>query len=49
MTWDYKGGHDFYSGLGSDEDFAGISARSAEYGRHVLFFLILFIGMEVNM
>ncbi len=33
MTWDYKGGHDFYSGLGSDEDFAGISARSAEYGR----------------
>jgi len=33
MTWDYKGGHNFYSGLGSDEDFAGISARSAEYGR----------------
>jgi len=33
MTWDYKGGHSFYSGLGSDEDFAGISARSAEYGR----------------
>ena len=33
MTWDYKGGHDFFSGLGSDEDFAGISARSAEYGR----------------
>lgn len=33
MTWDYKGGHYFYSGLGSDEDFAGISARSAEYGR----------------
>lgn len=33
MTWDYKGGNDFYSGLGSDEDFAGISARSAEYGR----------------
>jgi hypothetical protein len=33
MTWDYKGGYDFYSGLGSDEDFAGISARSAEYGR----------------
>jgi Outer membrane receptor proteins, mostly Fe transport len=33
MTWDYKTGHDFYSGLGSDEDFAGISARSAEYGR----------------
>ncbi|MEO8404289.1 MAG: SusC/RagA family TonB-linked outer membrane protein [Chitinophagaceae bacterium] len=33
MTWDYKGGHDFYSGLGSDEDFAGISKRSAQYGR----------------
>lgn len=33
MTWDYKGGHDFYSGLGSDEDFAGISQRSVEYGR----------------
>jgi len=33
MTWDFKGGHDFYSGLGSDEDFAGISKRSAQYGR----------------
>jgi hypothetical protein len=33
MTWDYKTGHNFYSGLGSDEDFAGISARSVEYGR----------------
>lgn len=33
MTWDYKGGHDFYAGLGSDADIAGISARSAEYGR----------------
>ena len=33
MTWDYKGGHDFYSGMGSDMDFAGVSARSAEYGR----------------
>ncbi|MDP4214781.1 MAG: SusC/RagA family TonB-linked outer membrane protein [Bacteroidota bacterium] len=33
MTWDFKGGHDFYSGLGPDEDFAGISLRSAEYGR----------------
>jgi TonB-linked SusC/RagA family outer membrane protein len=33
MTWEYKAGNDFYSGLGSDEDFAGISARSAEYGR----------------
>ncbi len=33
MTWDYKGGHDFYAGMGTDEDFSGISARSAEYGR----------------
>jgi TonB-linked SusC/RagA family outer membrane protein len=33
MTWDYKGGHNFYSGLGTDMDFAGISERSAEYGR----------------
>jgi len=33
MTWDYKGGHQFYSGLGSDMDFSGISARSASYGR----------------
>ena len=33
MTWEYKGGNDFYSGLGSDMDFAGISARSVEYGR----------------
>jgi len=33
MTWDYKGGHDFFSGLGSDEDFAGISEHSADYGR----------------
>lgn len=33
MTWDYKTGHNFYSGLGSDADFAGISKRSAEYGR----------------
>lgn len=34
MTWDYKGGYNFYAGMGSDEDFAGISARSAEYGRN---------------
>ena len=34
MTWDFKGGHYFYAGMGSDEDFAGISARSAEYGRN---------------
>ena len=33
MTWEFKGGNDFYSGLGPDEDFAGISAASAEYGR----------------
>ena len=33
MTWDYKAGHNFYAGMGSDEDFAGISLRSAEYGR----------------
>lgn len=33
MTWDYKTGHNFYAGIGSDMDFAGISARSAEYGR----------------
>jgi TonB-linked SusC/RagA family outer membrane protein len=33
MTWDFKGGNYFYAGMGSDEDFAGISARSAEYGR----------------
>ena len=33
MTWDYKGGNDFYAGLGADADNAGISARSAQYGR----------------
>ena len=33
MTWEYKGGNDFYSGLGPDEDFSGIGAASAEYGR----------------
>ncbi len=33
MTWEYKGGNDFFSGLGPDEDFAGISAATAEYGR----------------
>ncbi len=33
MTWDYKTGHNFYAGMGSDMDFAGISARSAAYGR----------------
>ncbi len=33
MTWEYKGGHDFYSGLGPVADNSGISQRSAEYGR----------------
>ncbi len=33
LTFDYKGGHNYYSGLGADMDFSGISARSAEYGR----------------
>jgi TonB-linked SusC/RagA family outer membrane protein len=33
MTWDYKEGHNFYSGMGSDMDFSGVSARSAEYER----------------
>ena len=33
MTWDFKTGHNFYAGQGADMDFAGISARSAEYGR----------------
>ena len=33
MTWDYKGGNDFYSGLGPDEDLSGISSASAQYGR----------------
>ncbi|WEK35811.1 MAG: SusC/RagA family TonB-linked outer membrane protein [Candidatus Pseudobacter hemicellulosilyticus] len=33
MTWDYRGGHYVYHGIGSDMDFTGISARSAQYGR----------------
>ncbi len=33
MTFDYKGGHSFYSALGSDMDFDGTSARSAQYNR----------------
>ena len=33
MTWDYRGGHSAYFGMGSDMDFTGISARSAQYGR----------------
>jgi TonB-linked SusC/RagA family outer membrane protein len=32
-TLDYKCGHNFYSGLGSDLDFSGLSARSAQYNR----------------
>ena len=37
-TWDFKGGHDSYSGLGPDEDFSGISYRSAQYGRQNFLF-----------
>lgn len=33
MTWEYKGGYDFYAGMGPDEDFGGVSASSAQYGR----------------
>ncbi len=33
MTWDYKGGHYAYHGIGSDMDFTGISGRSAQFGR----------------
>jgi hypothetical protein len=33
MTWGYKGGYNFYSALGPNLDFSGLSARSAEYGR----------------
>jgi len=33
MTWEYKAGNDFYSGLGPDEAFAGIGAATAIYGR----------------
>lgn len=33
MTWDYRGGHYAYHGIGSDMDFTGISARSAKFGR----------------
>jgi TonB-linked SusC/RagA family outer membrane protein len=38
MTWDFKGGHNGYSGLGSDMDFSGISERSAAYGRQNFIF-----------
>ncbi len=50
MTWDFKGGHNFYSGLGSDADFAGISARSAEYGRQRFVFpnSVINIGSEAS-
>ncbi len=33
MTWDYRGGHNAYHGIGSDMDFTGISERSARFGR----------------
>jgi hypothetical protein len=33
MTWEYRGGHSAYHGIGSDMDFTGISARSASFGR----------------
>lgn len=33
MTWDYKGGHYAYHGLGTDMDGYGISARSAQHNR----------------
>lgn len=33
MTWDYKGGHHAYHGLGTDMDGYGISARSAQFDR----------------
>jgi TonB-linked SusC/RagA family outer membrane protein len=33
MTWEYKAGNDFYSGLGPDEAFAGIGAATTIYGR----------------
>lgn len=38
MTWDYKTGHNAYSGLGSDLDFSGLSARSAAYNRQNFIF-----------
>jgi TonB-linked SusC/RagA family outer membrane protein len=33
MTWDYRGGHYAYHGIGSDMDFTGISWRSGQFGR----------------
>ncbi|MCU7551055.1 SusC/RagA family TonB-linked outer membrane protein [Chitinophagaceae bacterium LB-8] len=33
MTWDYRGGHFAYHGIGSDMDFTGISERSAQFNR----------------
>jgi outer membrane receptor protein involved in Fe transport len=33
MTWEFKTGNDFYSGLGPDEAFAGIGAATTVYGR----------------
>ncbi|MES2646637.1 MAG: SusC/RagA family TonB-linked outer membrane protein [Bacteroidota bacterium] len=33
MTWEYRGGHYVYHGIGSDMDFTGISERSAQFDR----------------
>jgi hypothetical protein len=33
MSWDYKGGHHAYHGLGTDMDGYGVSARSAQFNR----------------
>jgi hypothetical protein len=33
MTWDYKGGHHVYHGLGTDMDGYGISKRSTQFNR----------------
>jgi hypothetical protein len=33
MTWDYKGGHDVFHGIGSDMDGYGVSKRSAQFDR----------------
>jgi TonB-linked SusC/RagA family outer membrane protein len=32
-TFDYRGGHNVFHGLGSDMDFTGMSERSAQFGR----------------
>jgi TonB-linked SusC/RagA family outer membrane protein len=33
LTIDYKGGNNYYAGMGTDLDFSGASARSTEYDR----------------